>query len=73
MNVCLCRMYGCAGAGGLRQLLSDLQEPQDAAEYRVKIQVGQGFYLGVWADRVRSRGRSNEQANPTYFTLLLAP
>lgn len=29
-----------AGSGGLSQLLSDLQEPADAAEYRIKIQVG---------------------------------
>jgi hypothetical protein len=35
MMLCSC----AAGAGGLSQLLSDLQEPADAAEYRIKIQV----------------------------------
>ena len=33
-------VFGSAGSGGLSQLLSDLQEPADSAEYRIKIQVG---------------------------------
>lgn len=35
-----CVSLPVAGSGGLSQLLSDLQEPADAAEYRIKIQVG---------------------------------
>lgn len=35
-----CVSLPVAGSGGLSQLLSDLQEPADAAEFRIKIQVG---------------------------------
>lgn len=58
---CVC----VAGSGGLSQLLSDLQEPQDAAEYRIKIHVSNaGAGLGELNRVPHTAGGSHAAAVP---------